>query len=275
MTLQTINLGLVANDSSGDTLRTAFQKIASNFSVINARSAEPTAVNLGSGAGIFAGLNQSQLEFKSLVAGDHVLFHVTPHSVTISADIGVSSFQVQADQGSIVFTENSTFSLRGARLVQTAQTDDHSIEISTTAIGSIQDDPEPQLSNNLNANFYNINNVDHLHANSVSGSFFGNLVGLVHGIDIRDLNFYRNPQQSWNFGAVLQQLRDNRYAWVFETYPVDMGPIAGVKPNLKLDFGIDLVNSELGDPGGDLNEPGGPGGDLNEPGGPGGDLGLL
>ena len=71
MTIQTINLGNYANDGTGDDLRTAFQKVNSNFSELYSEAAISTAVNLGSGIGIFADKNGINLELKSLTSVDH------------------------------------------------------------------------------------------------------------------------------------------------------------------------------------------------------------
>jgi hypothetical protein len=65
---RTINLGVYANDGTGDDLRTAFDKVNKNFADMTGSVANGT--NLGSGVGIFAQLNISNLEFKSLVSSD-------------------------------------------------------------------------------------------------------------------------------------------------------------------------------------------------------------
>lgn len=70
MAIQTINLGNYANDGTGDDLRTAFQKVNANFAELYAEAAISTAVNLGSGFGIFAQKNGVNLELKSLTSTD-------------------------------------------------------------------------------------------------------------------------------------------------------------------------------------------------------------
>ena len=44
MAIQTINIGTIANDGTGDDLREAFVKVNSNFTELNARSTESTTV---------------------------------------------------------------------------------------------------------------------------------------------------------------------------------------------------------------------------------------
>ena len=54
MAIQTINIGTVANDGTGDDLREAFVKVNANFAELAARNPEATTgVNLGaSGEGV-------------------------------------------------------------------------------------------------------------------------------------------------------------------------------------------------------------------------------
>ena len=67
MAIQTINIGTVANDGTGDDLREAFVKVNANFAELSARNPEATTgVNLGaSGEGVFAQLNGAEMQFKN------------------------------------------------------------------------------------------------------------------------------------------------------------------------------------------------------------------
>ena len=47
MAIQTINVGTLANDGTGDDLREAFVKVNSNFSELDTRTEQTTAVNTG------------------------------------------------------------------------------------------------------------------------------------------------------------------------------------------------------------------------------------
>ena len=76
MTIQTINLGNYANDGTGDDLRTAFTKVNANFAALDTSAALTSAVNVGSGVGIFADKNGANIELKTLTSTDN--------SVTIS-----------------------------------------------------------------------------------------------------------------------------------------------------------------------------------------------
>lgn len=236
MALQTINLGNVANDGTGDDLREAFQKVIFNFAELDARTPEATtAVNLGTGEGVFASRNNAELQFKSLVGGSNATLTSDTDSITIDVDAGVTQFIIAGDSGSLTVTEDATVTIEGGNLISTER-DGNSIRINSNALGSLSDDPNPTLSAGLNAAGYNLASVGNIDAGTVSGVFDGNLTGLVHGVDIRDLNTYRDPD-NWDFGGIAPSTVTNIYDYVFKTYNVDFGTISGVQPNVNLDFG--------------------------------------
>lgn len=74
MAIQNIEIGGYANDGTGDDLRTAFEKVNSNFAELNGTIAIQTATTLGTPtgneAGVFAQKNGSTLEFKKLTSTD-------------------------------------------------------------------------------------------------------------------------------------------------------------------------------------------------------------
>ena len=85
--LQTINIGTYANDGTGDDLRTAFEKVNSNFASLYSDLLVNNAANIGTGSGIYAGRNDTVLQFKSLVAGNGVTLTSDASTVTINAGI--------------------------------------------------------------------------------------------------------------------------------------------------------------------------------------------
>jgi hypothetical protein len=86
MTIQTINLGNYANDGTGDDLRTAFEKVNANFHTLDVAAAIGAATNLGTGVGLYAQKNSTNLEFKSLTSTDNsVVITSTSNTVDLSA----------------------------------------------------------------------------------------------------------------------------------------------------------------------------------------------
>jgi hypothetical protein len=237
MALQTINLGSVANDGTGDDLREAFEKVIFNFSELDARTPEATTVtNLGTGEGLYASKNDAELQFKSLVGGNNVVLSSDSNELTIDVDAGVTQFVIAADSGSLTVVENTTVTIAGGTLISTARSGS-TITINSSALANVEQDTSPRLGGNLNANGYNLGSVGTIDATTVSGLFNGNLTGLVHGIDIRDLNEYREPENSWDFGGVAPTSVNNLWDYLFATVNVDFGSIAGNNVNVSLDLG--------------------------------------
>jgi hypothetical protein len=91
MSLQTINLGTYANDGTGDDLRTAFTKVNSNFAALTLTSGISSAANLGTGVGIWADKNLTNLRFKSLTStGASVTITSTTNTVNLESATKVS-----------------------------------------------------------------------------------------------------------------------------------------------------------------------------------------
>lgn len=89
MAIQLVNLGTYANDGTGDDLRSAFEKINSNFAEIDSLTAS-NGTNLGSGTVIFAGKISdpnfgSLLSFKSLQSGANIQLTSNGTTVTIAS----------------------------------------------------------------------------------------------------------------------------------------------------------------------------------------------
>lgn len=237
MALKIINLGSVANDGTGDDLREAFDKVIFNFAELDARTPEATTVvNLGSGQGLYASKSDAELQFKSLVGGNNVTLSSNSNELTIDVNAGVTQFVVATDSGSLTVTENTTITVAGGTLISTSRSGD-TITINSSALANVEQDTSPRLGGNLNANGYNLGSVGTIDATTVSGLFNGNLTGLVHGIDIRDLNYFRQEANSWNFGGITPTSVNNLWDFLFATVNIDFGPITGNNLNVSLDLG--------------------------------------
>ena len=90
MPIQTINIGNYANDGLGDDLRTAFEKVNSNFNLLNTTDTT-AAANVGTGSGVFAQKSGTTLQFKSLKGGSNVTLSSDGTSITINGSGNLSS----------------------------------------------------------------------------------------------------------------------------------------------------------------------------------------
>jgi hypothetical protein len=88
MPIQTINLGSYANDGTGDDLRTAFDKVNQNFTLLNSEVGIGNGTNLGSGVGVFAAKDGQNLQFKTLTSTNG---SVTITSTANTVDLASSS----------------------------------------------------------------------------------------------------------------------------------------------------------------------------------------
>ena len=179
MTVQTINIGNIANDGTGDNLRVAFDKINKNFADLDDRSITQSGLNLGTGQPVFYTKENNVLYFKTLVASDSITLSSTNDEITIGTN---ENFTIQADSDSVnISGTNKFFGIKGSTNIDTAITS-NDISISVTGDGLLALDPSPTLSGDLNANNNSITNASSVSANT----FVGNLVGTVNGITVTD-----------------------------------------------------------------------------------------
>lgn len=86
MTIQTVNLGTYANDGTGDDLRTAFTKVIDNFDyldIIKVEDGENLGLSQPGTHGVYADVNGTTLQFKSIKQGDNVTITSDGNTITI------------------------------------------------------------------------------------------------------------------------------------------------------------------------------------------------
>jgi len=224
MAIETINVGNIANDGTGDDLREAFIKVNNNFTDVDSRltTLPIDGENLGSGQGVYASKDESTLQFKSLVAGSNVTLTSTSNHVTINAAGGIPNYFIISDNGTITISGQTTAIVGdpGSPITTRVTGDTLFIEMATSGI--VSRDTNPTLSANLDANYNNI-----VRAGSITASTFsGNLIGLVHGVDIRDINQYFDNY--WDFGGIIDTVSyDSILEWIIGNNDVDLGPLVG------------------------------------------------
>ena len=96
MAQQTINLGIYANDGTGDDLRTAFTKVKANFTDLYTQLAAINGQNLGtslqqSNGGIFSADVNGVMNFKSITGGNGIVVTSTATTVNIQAPAQITS----------------------------------------------------------------------------------------------------------------------------------------------------------------------------------------
>lgn len=117
MTIQTINIGNVANDGLGDDLRSAFQKVNSNFQTLS-NEIGINAVNVGTstGTGIFKEKAGAELRFKSLVSDGKITINPQVDTITIGTTQKDGFNTITTNNGSItanVSTQYDNITLQG------------------------------------------------------------------------------------------------------------------------------------------------------------------
>ncbi len=222
MALQLINIGFAANDGTGDDLREAFIKVNNNFEELELRDYEETsAVNLGTtGEGIFSNIVNYQLQFKKLVAGDDVSLTATDTSIIIDANGGLKTVTVSADVGvPLELTETAALNIVGGNDITTRIVGGNLV-VEYDGLSELSGDLTPQLGGDLDGQGFDLTNIGEIDAAQVTGSFVGNLTGLVYGIDIRTVGRYFTNY--WDFG-VIDGTYTNVIDWLIADSDFDFG----------------------------------------------------
>ena len=191
MALQNINIGNIANDGTGDSLRIAFDKVNKNFLDIEARATVQNVIeNLGSGAGVYYSKENNVLYFKSIVAGANVSVTETNAEITINS---TENFTIQSDNNAVnISGTGKFFGVKGSANINTTL-NSQDLTITINPVGLVALDPSPQLSADLDANNNNITNAN----NITSSTFIGNLVGTVNGVNLNETLF------NLDFGGII------------------------------------------------------------------------
>ena len=220
MAVQTINIGTLANDGTGDDLREAFIKVNQNFDDLDLRSPESTTVtNLGNtGEGVFAQKVGSQLQLKKLVQGSNITLTSSTTGITINATGGLQQLNVVSNTGSMQLADGGTLNILGGAGASTSVSGN---VLTIASQAEVKSDTTPELGGNLNAGGNDISNVNTLTASNFSGALTGNVTGLVHGVDIRNIE----PNTAgFDFGSLSNDIRGLSDWLIYET-DIDFGAI--------------------------------------------------
>jgi|TARA_R110000772_G_scaffold74636_1_gene162530 hypothetical protein len=216
MTIEYINTGTIANDGTGDALREAFLKVNDNFEDLDLRVIEETVIqNVGVvGASVFSGKNDGVNEFKKIVGGTNINVSETSTNITLNVPNSLDELLIISDSGSLTIAPSQSLSVTGGNGITTSATGQTlNIELQTTNI--VSRDTLPTLSANLNAAGYDIASAGTITATS----FNGELTGLVHGIDVRNLG----SLTGFDFGT-FRNTYTNAIEFIIANTDLDFGP---------------------------------------------------
>ena len=87
MNITLIDIGNIANDGTGDDLRTAYEKVNENFVELETSvDASTVAANVGDGVGVFKQKVQNTLQFKSLGTDDKLSVTAVGDKIVVSTN---------------------------------------------------------------------------------------------------------------------------------------------------------------------------------------------
>ena len=111
--VQKINIGNIVNDGLGDDLRTAFEKVNSNFTELDA-GLTITASNLGLiGETVFVRKYNNNLEFKRLIAGNKITLDSSPDVITINTTSPDAFTKITTNQGQVNASAYQNITIEG------------------------------------------------------------------------------------------------------------------------------------------------------------------
>lgn len=211
MALQNIDIGLLANDGTGDDLRTAFEKVNFNFIDLDDRiDASTIGENIGGAIEIYAGKVDNALQLRTL-EGDNISLSVSGNKIVVafSPDSEVD-FNLQN------VTNVGDLTVRGSMYLP---------GVDSKLVGNVQ--------GNLAGNVAGV-----VYAPIGSFGLQGNVVGrnpsvgeddpfyepaLVDGVSILDLN---RTVTNFDFGSIANRTYSNPITYLLGQIGLDMGTMA-------------------------------------------------
>jgi hypothetical protein len=213
---QTIDVGTVINDGTGDDIRTAFVKVNDNFTELYDQGAQNNSgANVGTGIGVYKNKTGDILNFKTLTAGLGI--YVTPGTNDIVIQNAWPSIsRITADDThEILSTGSASIVVAGAGGVTTSISGN---TLTITGGVNFNSLTNPTLGGNLNLNGHNITG-----SGTVIANLQGNLTGTVYNIDVRNLD---KDVNSFDFGNITADIPTTFMQWLKTQYSFDLGTFA-------------------------------------------------
>jgi hypothetical protein len=186
MAIELIDVGNIANDGTGESLRNAFIKINNNTAELDSRQGERnTASNLGTGNyGLFSQKVITDLQFKELVPGDNIVLSANETGITISTT-AINTWTISGDTGSkTLSSDDSVLTVVGGSNIDTSVAGN---VLTIDGTFQLEDDPDPRLAANLDLDGFdiigngNINITGTVTAGTLNANLEGNLTGNLTG----------------------------------------------------------------------------------------------
>lgn len=216
MAIQTINVGLLANDGTGDDLREAFIKINQNFDEIDLRTESTIATNVGeSGYTIFQTQVDNELFFRPLAVDP-----LYPGTMELRVSDDGNTLYLRSTQATIRFTDGTnTLSSSVEQVVTFTGTEAARITVdnntrTVTVDSQLGRETAPVLGASLDASNNAISNVSLF--NGIAAAEFDKVFG-------------------WDFGSV-SSTRTSIWDFFVNTIDIDFGTILDPATGV-VDFG--------------------------------------
>jgi hypothetical protein len=223
MAIKTINIGVVANDGTGDDLREAFVKVNNNFAELEARTPESTTVsNLGTaGEGLFAQKVGTDLQFKKIVAGNGTTVTSDSQSVTINATgDSILAIDLFGDTGtSQININDNALTIAGGQNV-TVGVNNNTVTVASATV--LSTDATPKLAANLNGDGFEIINTSDIKSK-------------VYGLDIREMDGIQDYINGYDFGR-FDKTANNFFEFLSQITDIDLGSFS-IPTDVSMDFG--------------------------------------
>ena len=218
MALQTINVGLIANDGTGDDLREAFIKVNQNFDDLDLRTESTTAQNaaVGAGYGTYKEQVGSILYFRDLAPDP-----LYPGTMAVRVSDDGNTLYLRSAQATIRFTDGTnTLSSSVEQVVTFTGTEGARITVdnntrTVTVDSQLVRETAPALSTDLDAG-----NNDIVNVNSINNILMSELAELFE----------------FNFGSITNT-RTSVFDWIINSSDVDFGTIVSPATE-EVDLGV-------------------------------------
>jgi len=222
MAIQTINVGLLANDGTGDDLREAFIKANQNFDDLDLRVnafSEITGENIGTGFDVFSQKDGNNLQFRKLLPDP---LYASTLNIRLSDD--GNSIYLSSTQASSRFTDGvRTITTPVEQPVYIVGTGASSVLVNSvgptiTVDSLLERETAPKLTADLDVNLHTLRNVRRI--NDITSEQLEKVFG-------------------FDFGDISTTV-DGIIDYIIKNNDIDFGNDAGVftEADLEVDFGI-------------------------------------